>query len=97
VTADGFVTRHGLVQYKPWRLRKYSREGLCEICDRPPSGKPVLLFDHCHAHGWIRGLICNWCNDRAGYVENGRKTGFLPLGFLEQFSEYRRNCPDCAT
>ena len=54
--ADGFVARHGLVQYKPHTLRKYPRDGLCEICGRPPIGKPVLLFDHCPRDGDNSGM-----------------------------------------
>lgn len=94
VPSGGFVVRSGFVQYSPYRLRKYSRDGLCEICGRPPSGKPILLFDHCHRHGWVRGLICNWCNIQAGYVENDQSRRALSY-FLQRFPEYRRNCPDC--
>lgn len=95
-TADGFVIRHGLVQYRPSQLRKYSRDGLCEICDWPPTGKPILLFDHCHTHGWIRGLICNICNDLVGCLETGRNHWrLLTPSLVAQLSAYRRNCPDC--
>lgn len=91
---EGFVARHGLVQYKPYRLRKYSRQGLCEICGSAPLGKPMLLFDHCHEHGWIRGLICNCCNDQVAFIENGWKRR-IRLEVTSRYPEYRRNCPDC--
>ena len=93
-TADGFVVRHGLVQYRPSQLRKYSRDGLCEVCDRAPRGKPILLFDHCHAHGWIRGLVCNWCNDEIGFYENGREPS-LGYRYLDRILKFLRNCPGC--
>lgn len=93
-TVDGFVIRHGFVKYKPYQLRKYARDGLCEICGGPPGGKPMLLFDHCHAHGWVRGLICNYCNDHVGFIENGWNR-YLRDIVLERFPEYRNNCPDC--
>ena len=33
--------------------------------DRPPS----YVVDHCHVHGWIRGIICNACNTILGLYE----------------------------
>ena len=95
-TADGFVIRHGLVQYKPYQLRKYSRDGLCEICGMPPysGGKPTLLFDHCHDHGWVRGLLCNVCNDQVAFIENGWRR-IINKWVSSRFPEYRLNCPDC--
>ena len=92
---DGFVARHGLVQYRPSQLRKYSRDGVCEICGYPPSGKPMLVFDHCHEHGWIRGLICNYCNDQVGWIENRWTNYEVYEHVVLRFPKWRRNCPDC--
>jgi hypothetical protein len=30
-----------------------------------------LVFDHCHAHGWVRGLVCVPCNNRLMHIETG--------------------------
>lgn len=92
----GFVARHGLVKYRPTLGRQYPRHGVCEICGRPPVGKPHLLFEHCHAHGWVRGLVCNWCNDNLGFLENGQTSrAAYRADLLPKLTEYRRNCPDC--
>lgn len=32
---------------------------LCEACGTRP-GTPVT--DHCHKHGWVRGILCGRCN-----------------------------------
>ena len=95
--ALGFVARYGLVRYTPVLGRKYSRGGVCEICGRTPElGKPYLLFDHCHDHGWTRGLICNWCNDQLGFFENGQVSRpAFHARLIPRLEEYRRNCPDC--
>lgn len=29
----------------------------CGLC-----GEPAVSWDHCHAHGIVRGPLCNWCN-----------------------------------
>jgi hypothetical protein len=54
-----------------------------------------LHFDHCHAHGWIRGLVCASCNsvtrhlDRHGYLLRYR----APL--REAYRRHLNQCPDC--
>lgn len=58
-----FLERYGLVQYSKTRTGRYERAGPCELCD---AGAlycgPGLIFDHCHLHGWIRGVICQQMN-----------------------------------
>jgi Recombination endonuclease VII len=37
----------------------------------PPRGRcAMLVFDHCHRHGWVRGLICLACNNPLITLEN---------------------------
>jgi hypothetical protein len=31
--------------------------------------KPGFVFDHCHAHGWIRGIVCASCNGKMRNVD----------------------------
>lgn len=40
--------------------------GTCPLCLEP--GKR-LITDHCHAHGWIRGQICESCNQSLWHGE----------------------------
>lgn len=35
--------------------------GPCEI-GRCASGSANLVYDHCHRHGHVRGVLCNSCN-----------------------------------
>jgi len=92
----GFIGRHGLVRYKPTLGRKYPRDGLCEVCNRPPTrAKPILLFDHCHLHGWVRGLVCSMCNDGLGFLENGRELKNVYATLATRLAKFRLNCPDC--
>lgn len=44
------------------------QEGVCAICGLPPNGK-VLVVDHCHNSGTVRGLLHDGCNIALGFVE----------------------------
>lgn len=54
-----------------------------------------LYFDHCHAHGWIRGLVCASCNsvmrhlDKYGYLKRYR------VDLREVYRKHVNQCPDC--
>jgi hypothetical protein len=52
-----------------------------------------LVFDHCHLHGWVRGLVCPECNNRIASLETRHEggsdiTAAVLFGYLE-------NCPGC--
>lgn len=46
------------------------QNGRCWLCGEAPD-TPVL--DHCHADGFIRGVLCRGCNSLLGVIENNRK------------------------
>ena len=50
------------------------QRGLCAICEGPQTwknrgGKYVLVIDHDHETGQVRGLLCGACNTALGHVE----------------------------
>ena len=47
-----------------------AQDGKCAICRRPIKDRPRL--DHCHATGFIRGVLCNSCNIKLGWYEKRR-------------------------
>lgn len=58
------------------RMRKI-REGIgkCEICSTKYTEKEKLTIDHCHKTGYIRGVLCDFCNDTVGQIEETIKQG----------------------
>lgn len=68
----GFTDKYGLVQYGETKF--FTRERImkdkrqrCEIigCNWT-SG---TIYEHCHRHGWVRGLVCSGCNSRMARVD----------------------------
>jgi hypothetical protein len=53
----------------------------------------MLVFDHCHAHGWVRGLVCMACNNALREVEHGwAEPRAAEAG---AFLAHLAKCPDC--
>ncbi|MGH3278121.1 MAG: endonuclease domain-containing protein [Trebonia sp.] len=103
-TTDGppghrsFTERHGLVRYARGLGASYPREGPCEVGICRAYGMEVeagrLVFDHCHAHGWVRGLVCVPCNNRLMHVETGLGPP-LPEWQLPALAAHLMKCPEC--
>jgi hypothetical protein len=100
----GFVATCGHIQYRDvtserhvrWRERHLSR-CICEIpgCAAGP-GAP-LVFDHCHEHGWVRGVVCCGHNYRLGQVDavlaiDGAVVDLAATAYARHLA----NCPGCS-
>lgn len=57
-----------------------SHAGVCPICGEKPDKD--LVVDHDHETGKVRGLLCNRCNLRLGWVE------LVGLNKIEQYLAY---------
>lgn len=68
-------TRYGITTVEYQQMFD-AQNGVCAICKRPETalartGKPrVLVVDHCHETGKVRGLLCVWCNAMLGSAED---------------------------
>lgn len=66
----------------------------CLMCRTQPE-RPVM--DHCHEHGWTRGVLCMRCNalmasvDRRVMPSANRLTGTVPTEAIA----HAHRCPDC--
>jgi len=84
---DTFIERHGLIRYDGHALRSLPRPRWCEICRSPKH--VTYQLDHCHVHGWVRGVLCGPCNQQMRRVDRGK----VPL--VSPYAEHWRLCPDC--
>lgn len=49
-----------------------SQNGVCAICGkfRLAKNQKRMGVDHCHDTEKVRGILCNWCNDAIGKLNN---------------------------
>lgn len=102
-TLKRFVEIMGPTQYrtimrKPayWRIQ-YAIDASCEIPGCTEAGQyGELVFDHCHLHGWVRGIVCNSHNVRIGHVEAVMKIDGIVVDISgTPYASFFANCLDC--
>ena len=77
-----------LVQYKA--AMPVPPGSVCEGC----GGTERLGRDHCHDHGWVRGILCDPCNRHVGRIDKRILPRIVP-GLLAALLAVRNRCPDC--
>lgn len=73
----------------PYRYIKGAAAGRDETCVRCGSRSTRLVVDHCHEHGYARGLLCKPCNARLAALDAGTAAPAPKDTF------YLGNCPEC--
>lgn len=67
--------------------------GECVVCGRDER----LDRDHCHKHGYVRGLVCRRCNIRMRDVDQGRMARTVQAeADRSALVDHWHKCPDCA-
>lgn len=56
--------------------------GVCTICREPNTTDLPLYVDHDHDSGWVRGLLCNQCNQGLGFFGDNPKNLMRAIGYL---------------
>ncbi|MER6235941.1 endonuclease domain-containing protein [Streptomyces clavifer] len=88
------------VTYKPTdRGREPARTYPCAMVGHGTRCTPrdlaatnTMVWDHCHAHGYIRGPLCAQHNLRMRQYDSGWQRYTEDAGFIE----YARRCPGCS-
>lgn len=60
------------------------QDGKCVICTKPCE---MLVVDHCHIGGHVRGLLCNFCNTGLGFFRDN------PFYLVSAAQYVARNAP----
>lgn len=78
-----YIRDFGQVQYSEGMF--FPPDSSCEVCDTADCRRMV---DHCHKHGWVRGVVCNRCNQVLRGVDRG-------LRAASRYTGHWHNCLDC--
>lgn len=83
---------------QPKRYRSGFPHGpLCEAC----KTDFMLVTDHCHQHGWVRGTLCQQCNFYMSNLDKGKPTIAGGLSRLRErmlaLAQHWLKCPDCCS
>lgn len=88
-----FIERHGYVKYHHNLRREYPCAGPCEISASCYTDR--FVFDHCHIHNWVRGIICAGCNVLMGsMIDRHVHEASLNKRYLKLLTHFNR-CPEC--
>lgn len=66
---DGYYRRTYGISIEDYGRRFVEQGGRCAICDEPQSDK-LLVVDHDHQSGVVRGLLCGRCNTGIGQLRD---------------------------
>lgn len=80
----------GIVRYTPG-CPLMAPGTTCAAC----GGAKALMRDHCHEHGWIRGIVCCGCNRKLGHIDRRNTPRRITGEHLAALLAVRNRCPDC--
>ena len=75
--------RMSLAEYKQLLAAQGSK---CLICEHVAGdwGRDILVVDHCHVTGKIRGLLCHPCNTALGFFKDSPERMRRAADYVEQ-------------
>jgi Recombination endonuclease VII len=90
--------KYSQVMNKPqyWRIQVCIK-GVCAVAGCGIGGYGALVFDHCHEHGWVRGIVCCAHNYALGQIDAVRR---IPGAVVDlaatEYGAILAACPGCA-
>lgn len=72
-------------------LQLHAQNGRCAIClQEPAPGRMRLAFDHNHATGFARGVLCTLCNAALGSMLDRKDLLLAAIRYLEHWEKEHR-------
>lgn len=70
-----YLRRNYNLTPEDWEAMFENQNHLCAICHKEgfkidPASKNLLVVDHCHNTGKVRGLLCHNCNRALGLLQD---------------------------
>jgi hypothetical protein len=81
--ARELMRRYGLTVDDVDRMLE-AQAGACAVCGHVPiDDDPILVVDHDHATGHVRGMLCRPCNSGIGHLRDDPELIRAALAYLE--------------
>lgn len=79
-------------QYKPVKVtipKKITKQKKCQICKikdfyNPRTKRNLLIIDHDHKTGKLRGKTCPWCNSVLGFADDNVEILLSAVRYLQR-------------
>ncbi len=83
-----------------WRVDYEAKFRQCEMCYQYViglGGQRIAkgVFDHCHEHGYVRGMVCVSCNVKLGQLDAARRLPGVTVDRDSPTGRYLAGCPVC--
>jgi hypothetical protein len=84
------LQKYGLTR-RSYETMHAEQGGSCLICGAlgklyPAKGRDILVVDHCHTTGKVRGLLCTPCNTTIGFMKDDPERLRKAAAYLERES-----------
>lgn len=95
---QGFVGKYGHVEYRkvmaPEKRAVRAQILAASMCEVSRRHGAAQVFDHCHAHSWVRAVVCSSCNVKLGQLDAVRNLpGIAIVPGETGFGRIIMNCP----
>jgi len=87
--ANAYLKRNYGIILSDYNRMFEEQNGLCKICLKKgfklkPTQKVLLVVDHCHKTGAVRGLLCHNCNRALGLLKDNVDTLNRCIDYLQE-------------
>lgn len=85
---DGYLMRNYGIKLSDYKRMLEEQDNKCAICKGPGfligtnNHKVLLVVDHCHTTGRVRGLLCHNCNRALGLLQDKQENVQRALDYL---------------
>jgi hypothetical protein len=78
------------ISIEEYDRKLYEQNKQCAICGRNNTGhknQKMMLVDHCHKTGRVRGLLCSKCNRGLGQFDDNPELMLLAVEYLRRYQQ----------
>ena len=96
-----YMRTYGL-PFKEYQAKLKAQDGKCALCLSAgflmsETHRALLMVDHCHDKGTVRGLLCHNCNRALGLLQDDPEVLRRAAAYIEEYREGATTIPEGST